>query len=62
MIDPKDFLSLDVSEMYEDMNQTFMCQNNDCFEKGHCYFDEKNKVIIWTCPNGHENRATIRYE
>ena len=64
MINPKDFLGKDNSlkndDELVDIEGTFSCPENGCFETTIIgKFNERERIITWVCPNGHLGRATL---
>jgi hypothetical protein len=63
MIDPKDFLSS--NNMREDddlidLEGSFSCPEQGCYELTTLgKFNERERIITWTCINGHAGRAGL---
>lgn len=63
MIDPRDFLSAgsstDVEEI-EEVEGTFSCPENGCYEMTYeGLMNPNTRVVTWICSNGHQGKATI---
>lgn len=62
MIDPKMFIkdSPQKSQEFKEMGGAFACPEPDCFEIARSgQYDEENRKIFWTCPNGHPGSARL---
>ncbi|NDB82850.1 MAG: hypothetical protein EB127_08935 [Alphaproteobacteria bacterium] len=63
MINPRDFLSENSQQDTRnliDMDGTFSCQENGCFEITTTgKFNESDRVITWVCSQGHAGRANL---
>ena len=63
MINPRDFLSSGSPQQdldLVDMEGSFSCPEYGCYEvttKGK--FNERERIITWTCVNGHAGRAGL---
>jgi hypothetical protein len=63
MIDPRSFISSSESgppPKYRTMQGSFSCSEQGCYEVAtEGEYDEENRKIFWTCPNGHEGSARL---
>lgn len=64
MIDPRTFVSDDagksISGKFKIIEGSFSCPEQGCYEvskEGH--YDEENRKVFWTCPNGHDGSARL---
>jgi hypothetical protein len=67
MINPEEFINIkkdtDKYESFKKMDSSYMCQEVGCHKYSNkTYHDPKEGVMIWVCPDGHENKAKARFE
>lgn len=66
MIDPDEFLNKEKEDEYasfKKMDMSYLCQHMGCGKfAGMTYRDEKNQLLIWKCPDGHENKAKAAFQ
>lgn len=66
MIDPKKFITNKQENKYESfkkLDSSYMCQQMGCGQfSSLVYRDDENGLIIWVCPNQHENKAKLAFD